>query len=133
MLGGVGGHADYVRDVLPGMVVLGLGLSITVAPLTAAVLGAVEERHAGVASAVNNAVARVAGLIAVAVLPLLSGMATTRLGGPDYIAAYHRSMIMAALLCAAGGVVALVTVRRGAVVSPVPLPSPQNACLPPAG
>jgi EmrB/QacA subfamily drug resistance transporter len=134
LLGRVGGHADYVRDVLPGTVVLGLGLSITVAPLTAAVLGAVEERHAGVASAVNNAVARVAGLIAVAVLPLLSGMATTRLGSPEYIAAYHRSMIIAALLCAAGGVVALLTVRRGAVVSPAPLPpSPMYPCQHPAG
>jgi EmrB/QacA subfamily drug resistance transporter len=133
LLGGIGAHADYLRDVLPGMVVLGLGLSLTVAPLTAAVLGAVEDRHAGVASAVNNAVARVAGLLAVAVLPLLSGLATTRLGSPEYTAAYGRAMLIAALVCAAGGVVALLTVRRGADVSAAPPPSPQHACQHPAG
>jgi EmrB/QacA subfamily drug resistance transporter len=59
---------DYVTDVLPAMVLFGLGLSITVAPLTTTVLNSVEERHAGVASGVNNAVARVAGLIAIAAL-----------------------------------------------------------------
>ena len=61
-------HADYAAQVLPGVLVFGLGLSITVAPLTSTVLGAVEQRHAGVASGANNAIARVAGLIAVAAL-----------------------------------------------------------------
>jgi EmrB/QacA subfamily drug resistance transporter len=59
---------DYFVDVFPAMVLFGLGLSITVAPLTTTVLNSVEERHAGVASGVNNAVARVAGLIAIAAL-----------------------------------------------------------------
>ncbi|HEX3605259.1 MAG TPA: MFS transporter [Candidatus Dormibacteraeota bacterium] len=133
LLAGIGGHADYLRDVLPGVVVVGLGISITVAPLTAAVLGAVEERHAGVASAVNNAVARVAALIAVATLPLVSGMASTRLGSPAYVTAYHGAMIIAGLVCAAGGVVALLTVRRGAEVVPAPPPSVLHACQHPAG
>ena len=62
----VRGHADYVAEVLPAVLVFGLGLSLTVAPLTAAVLGGVAEEHAGIASAVNNAVARVGGLLAVA-------------------------------------------------------------------
>ena len=57
---------DYLADVLPGVLVFGLGLSLTVAPLTATVLGGVEERHAGMASAINNAVARIGGLLAVA-------------------------------------------------------------------
>jgi EmrB/QacA subfamily drug resistance transporter len=61
-------NVDYLVDVLPAMVLFGLGLSITVAPLTTTVLNSVEERHAGVASGVNNAVARVAGLIAIAAL-----------------------------------------------------------------
>ncbi|MGH2719828.1 MAG: MFS transporter, partial [Actinomycetota bacterium] len=60
---------SYAATVLPGLVVFGLGLSVTVAPLTAAVLAAVDELHLGVGSAVNNAVARLAGLLAVAVLP----------------------------------------------------------------
>jgi hypothetical protein len=59
---------DYATEVLPGVVVFGFGMAATVAPLTATVLGAVDERHAGVASGVNNAVARVAGLLAIAVL-----------------------------------------------------------------
>jgi EmrB/QacA subfamily drug resistance transporter len=59
---------DYVTDVLPGLVLFGLGLSMTVAPLTATVLGDADEHHAGIASGVNNAVARVAGLLAIAAL-----------------------------------------------------------------
>ncbi len=61
-------HPDYLSEVLPGAAVFGVGLAVTVAPLTATVLGAVDERHAGVASGVNNAVARVAGLLAIAVV-----------------------------------------------------------------
>lgn len=64
----VGSNADYVTDVLPGILVFGLGLSATVAPLTATVLDSVEERHVGIASGVNNGVARVAGLLAIAIL-----------------------------------------------------------------
>jgi Major Facilitator Superfamily len=68
LLLGLNQDVDYLADVLPAMVLFGLGLSITVAPLTTTVLNSVEERHAGVASGVNNAVARVAGLIAIAAL-----------------------------------------------------------------
>jgi hypothetical protein len=67
----VGADADYVTEVLPAVVVFGLGLAMTVAPLTATVLDSVEERHAGIASGINNAVARVAGLMAIAVLGAL--------------------------------------------------------------
>lgn len=66
LLGRMGAHPGYARDVFPGVLVFGLGLAATVAPLTAAVLAGVEQRQAGVGSAVNNAVARVAGLLAVA-------------------------------------------------------------------
>jgi EmrB/QacA subfamily drug resistance transporter len=59
---------DYLADVLPGILIFGLGLSATVAPLTATVLDSVEERHVGIASGVNNGIARVAGLLAIAVL-----------------------------------------------------------------
>jgi hypothetical protein len=64
----VDASADYLSQVLPGLVVFGLGLSMTVAPLTSTVLGAVDRHRAGVASGVNNALARVAGLLAVAVI-----------------------------------------------------------------
>jgi EmrB/QacA subfamily drug resistance transporter len=64
----VGADADYVADVLPAILVFGLGLAATVAPLTATVLDSVEERHVGVASGINNGVSRVAGLLAIAVL-----------------------------------------------------------------
>jgi EmrB/QacA subfamily drug resistance transporter len=77
LLGRMGTHPDYARDILPGVITFGLGLSATVAPLTAAILGGVEQQHAGVGSAINNAVARVAGLLAVAALgarPFGAGM-----------------------------------------------------------
>jgi len=64
----IGPDGDYVTEVLPGILIFGLGLSATVAPLTATVLDSVEERHVGIASGVNNGVSRVAGLLAIAVL-----------------------------------------------------------------
>jgi MFS family permease len=70
----IGVHASYVADVLPAVIVFGLGLSVTVAPLTATVLASADVRHAGVASGVNNAVARAAGLVAVAALPAAVGL-----------------------------------------------------------
>jgi EmrB/QacA subfamily drug resistance transporter len=105
----IGAHAGYVRDVLPGVVIMGLGLSLTVAPLTATALGAVDERHAGIASGVNNAVARAAGLLAVAVLPLAAGLG----GGSLTVAAdlgpmYHRAMLICAGLVLVGAVLAFV-------------------------
>ena len=65
---------DYLTAVLPGAVVFGFGVAIMVAPLTATALAAAPAEHAGVASAVNNDVARAASLIAVAILPALAGI-----------------------------------------------------------
>ncbi|HJS92767.1 MAG TPA: MFS transporter [Solirubrobacteraceae bacterium] len=62
----LGAHVDYVRDLLPALIVFSLGLASTVAPLTAAVLSDADEANAGIASGVNNAIARVAGLVAIA-------------------------------------------------------------------
>jgi hypothetical protein len=64
----VGAGADYVTELLPALLVFGFGLALTVAPLTAAVLAAVDDSRSGIASGVNNAVSRVAGLLAIAVL-----------------------------------------------------------------
>jgi len=64
----LGDHPRYVSEMLPGVILFGLGLALTVAPLTAAILGAAGSEHSGVASGINNAVARVAGLVAIAVV-----------------------------------------------------------------
>lgn len=104
--------ASYVAAALPALVVFGLGLAALVAPLTAAVLGAVDASEAGVASAVNNAVARLAGLLAVAVLPLMAGIASSeRTSGEQFAAGFARAMWIGGALCIAGAVVALFTVR----------------------
>lgn len=105
--------ATYLRVMLPAFVVFGLGLATVVAPLTAAVLAAAPERRAGVASAVNNAVARLAGLLAIAILPLLAGIAgLAHPSGPAFAAGYRRAMWISAVFCAVGGVVAFLTIRR---------------------
>lgn len=107
----VGPGAGYVRDVLPAVLVFGLGLSLTVAPLTATVMASVADRYAGVASAVNNDVARTAGLLAVAVLPALAGIATGGTLDPARLSAgFDRAVLIAAGLCIAGGVIAALTV-----------------------
>jgi EmrB/QacA subfamily drug resistance transporter len=76
----IGPGSQYLPDVLPPVVLFGTGLVITVAPLTATVLAAVEDQYAGVGSAINNAVARVASLLAIAVLPALAGIASAASG-----------------------------------------------------
>ena len=68
MLVAVDRQADYLTQILPGLLLFGFGLSMTVAPLTATVLGDADEHRAGIASGVNNAIARVAGLLAIAAL-----------------------------------------------------------------
>lgn len=109
----VGEEVTYWRDVLPGITVFGLGLALMVAPLTATVLAAAPDEHAGIASGVNNAVARSGSLLAVAALPVLVG-----LGGEEYAdpvafdAAYRSAMIAGAALLAAGGLVSWLTIRN---------------------
>ena len=102
------GHS-YVTVVLPGVATLGAGLVITVAPLTATVLAAVEDRRAGVGSAINNAVARVASLLAIAVLPAVAGIAGV---GGSIGKGFGRAMAICAILAVTGAVVAGFTIRN---------------------
>jgi Na+/melibiose symporter-like transporter len=112
-MGRLGPDATYVRDVLPPVVLFGAGLTLMVAPLTATVLDAAEDRFAGIASGINNAVARTAGLIAVAVIPVAAGI-----GGADYRdptafdAGFGRAMTMCAALLVGGAALAFAFVRR---------------------
>jgi MFS family permease len=108
------------------MLILGLGLALTVAPLTSTVLGAVEDSHAGIASAINNSVARIAGLLAVAVLPAAAGLTAAQ--GLDLDAGFGRAMYISAALAAVGGVLAFFTIRRAAFVAPVVQANPATPC-----
>src|SRR3954463_3191256 len=113
----VGSGADYVTEVLPAILVFGLGLSATVAPLTATVLDSVEERHVGIASGINNGVSRVAGLLAIAILgAVISARFTTITGGAvaggpltanaaaASTSAFHLGVLIAGILMILGGI-----------------------------
>ncbi len=103
----VGTDFDYWWQVLPAMIVLGLGLAITVSPLTAAILGSADPARSGIASAVNNAVARVAGLLAIASL-------STIIGGALDLDGFHRVALVTGALLVAGSVVSAIGVRNPA-------------------
>ena len=99
--------------VLPAVLVFGLGVAINVAPLTATAMSSAPAEHAGVASAVNNDVARAASLIAVAVLPALAGITGQSYLHPAALAhGFKMAAIIAAAFCAAGGVLAAFTIRN---------------------
>ncbi|MEU4427611.1 MFS transporter [Actinoplanes sp. NPDC024001] len=113
LFGMIGSSGTYVTEVLPAVTVLGLGLAVTVAPLTATVLAAVPARHAGVASAVNNDVARAAALIAVAVLPAAAGITGAAYMNPaEFTDGFHTASMICAGLCVFAGALAAVTIRN---------------------
>jgi EmrB/QacA subfamily drug resistance transporter len=102
----------YPLHVLPGVLLFGAGLTVLVAPLTATVLAAAPEQLTGTASAVNNAVARTAGLLAIAALPALVGLSGQAYSDPATLTpAYRAGMLICAGLLAAGGTIALVGLR----------------------
>lgn len=102
---------NYWWQVLPAMIVFGLGLAATVSPLTSTVLGAIEEERSGIASAVNNAISRVAGLIAIALVG-------TVVGGTLDLSGFYRAAVFVSVLLIAGGLVSLVGIRNPAVPAP---------------
>ncbi len=98
-------EAFYWTEILPGVLLFGFGMTLTVAPLTSAILGAIDARQAGIGSAINNAVSRVAGLIAIAMLGLVVG-AHLDFGG------FRRGMLLTAVLLFLGGLVSLLGIRN---------------------
>ncbi|WP_371495425.1 MFS transporter [Kitasatospora sp. NBC_00374] len=121
----IGPDASYWTDVLPAVTVLGAGMTLLVAPLTATVLAAVDVRRAGIASGVNNAAARAAGLFAVAALPALSGLSGEAYQVPAEVDdAFGTAMLICAGLLAAGGLLALATVRSDALQPDRPVAEP---------
>jgi len=120
----LGSSGDYLTVVLPAVVVFGLGVAINVAPLTATAMSSAPAGHAGVASAVNNDVARAASLIAVAVLPALAGITGQSYLHPAELAhGFKMAALLAAVFCAAGGLLAAATIRnppRSARAKPPP-------------
>jgi Na+/melibiose symporter-like transporter len=93
------------------VIVFGIGLTLVVAPVTATVLAAADSRHSGIASGVNNAVARVAGLLAVAVLPLAAGLTGDNFYDPAKMTSgFQMAMVICAALSALGGVIAWFTI-----------------------
>ncbi|MEP6689289.1 MAG: MFS transporter [Gemmatimonadales bacterium] len=112
LLSTAGPVAAYLSGLVPGLALFGVGLATLVAPLTAAVMGAVPERRVGVGSAVNNATARLASLLGTAVLPLAAGLSgLTTLRGPALAAGIPVALRFSAGLCLAGAAVAFLTIR----------------------
>jgi predicted MFS family arabinose efflux permease len=117
----VNSSGDYLTQVLPALLVFGFGLAINVAPLTATALAAAPAELAGTASAVNNDVARVASLIAVAVLPGLAGISGDAYVHPAILLhGFHTAMLISAAVAGAGGVLAAATIRNPARVKGEP-------------
>ena len=105
-------QVHYLADLLPGILLFAIGLSTTVAPLTSAVLADVDARRAGVASAVNNAVARIAGLITVGLVGVITGSRLT-IGG------FHRALIGIVVLMVIGALVSFVGIRNHQIAEQV--------------
>ncbi len=118
----IGPDVNYWLDALPGVTLFGLGLALMVAPLTATVLAAAPDEHAGIASGVNNAVARAGSLLAVAALPVAVGLM-----GDDYDVpavfddGYHSAMVICAVMLVAGGVVSWFTIRSAVLDEQTPV------------
>jgi len=96
---------NYWTQLLPGIILFGLGLSITVAPLTSAILGSIKSAQAGIGSAINNAVSRIAGLLAVAVIGVFVGTSVTLDG-------FHIGMVLCAVLLITGGIVSAIGIKN---------------------
>ena len=106
-------QTSYVTTVLPALIVFGIGLGLFVAPLTTVALRSLGDKRAGLASGVNNATARLAGLLATAAIPIAAGLAGARKPtGPALASAFTKAMLICAALCGVGAIVAAVMIRE---------------------
>ncbi|MGH7686033.1 MAG: DHA2 family efflux MFS transporter permease subunit [Candidatus Dormibacteria bacterium] len=113
LLARIDSNGNYLTEVLPAVLMFGLGLAITVAPLTSTAMSSAPARNAGLASAVNNTVARTGSLFFVAILPPLAGITGSSYLHPTaFQGGFHTAVIIAAVVCAAGGVLAAATIRN---------------------
>lgn len=125
MMAGIDPGGNYLTSVLPAVVVFGIGLTLVVAPVTATVLAAAESRHAGIASGINNAVSRVGGLLAVAILPLIAGLTGDAFYDPAAMTdGFHTAMWVTAGLSALGGVIAWAGIDTGVLAREAPPEAP---------
>ena len=127
----IGPHTSYLADVLPAVVVFGLGLCSVVAPLTATVLASADVRHAGMASGVNNAVARAASLLFVAAIPPLAGLTGDAQAHPAmFLHGFREAILTSAGLLVLGAVLSLLTIRND-VLRAEPAVTPEcKVCCP---
>ncbi len=122
LLAGVDSSSGYLFGVLPGLTLFSLGLAALVAPLTASVMAAAPDRFAGVASGINNAVARTGSLLAVAALPALVGLSGADYQRPEVFGAgYSDAMLISTGLLVAGGLISFIGLRGA------PRPAPPDA------
>ncbi|MDH2429589.1 MFS transporter [Sphaerisporangium sp. TRM90804] len=127
----IGPGASYVVDVLLPVTLFGLGLSAAVAPLTATVLATAEERFAGVASGVNNAVARTGSLLAVAAIPPLVGLTgEAYTSATAFTSGFRTAMLVSAGMLACAALLTFVTIRTNAMMEPEAT-NPCDPCVPP--
>jgi EmrB/QacA subfamily drug resistance transporter len=124
----IGPGDGFLTAVLPAVTLFGLGMTVTVAPLTAAVLGAVDRRRAGVASAVNNVAARLAGLLGIAVIPVVAGIDDGAGLARSLDTGYATALRISAAICAVGAAIAWRFVRSSASVRSIIHPDPSHAC-----
>ncbi|MEO8200805.1 MAG: DHA2 family efflux MFS transporter permease subunit [Gemmatimonadota bacterium] len=115
MMSRIVADATYVGSVLPAVLLFGLGLGFTVAPLTATAMSALDDEHAGLASGVSNAVTRVAGLLAVSLLPLAAGLSAVAAGagGQSFSRGFQRAMLIGAVIMCTGAVIMFATIKGG--------------------
>jgi EmrB/QacA subfamily drug resistance transporter len=113
----IGEDVNYLTQVLPGVILFALGLTATVAPLTATILGSIASEQSGIGSAINNAVSRVAGLVTTALIGVIVGAQLT-------VDTLHRGILVTALLLIAGGIVSLIGISNTPAAEPAPTDEP---------